>query len=46
MKFKLTATKIKIRRSWGEIRPVTTRINSKRIYVRKHKFNNGVDFDE
>jgi len=34
-----TTSLIKIRRSWGVTNPVTKRINSKKIYSRKSKFN-------
>jgi len=31
--------KIKVRRSWGDLKPITKRINSAKIYKRKDRFN-------
>ena len=31
-------TKIKVRKSWGDLKPVTKRIESDKIYKRKSKF--------
>ena len=36
---KITQSQIKIRRSWGEMNPATKRIESKKRYSRKQKFN-------
>jgi hypothetical protein len=33
--------KIKIRKSWGDLKPITKRIDSGKIYKRKSKFVNG-----
>jgi len=33
--------KIKIRKSWGDLKPITKRIDSAKIYKRKSKFVNG-----
>ena len=30
--------KIKVRKSWGELKPITKRIDSGKIYKRKSKF--------
>lgn len=37
--------KIKIRRTWGEMKPVTKVKDSKKVYSRKTKFSNENLFD-
>ena len=32
--------KIKVRKSWGDLKPITRRIDSSKIYKRKSKFGN------
>jgi hypothetical protein len=35
---------IKIRKSWGDMNPVTKRIDSKKVYTRKKKY--GLNWEE
>lgn len=35
--------KIKVRRFWGELNPVTRKIGSVKIYSRKNKWGNKID---
>lgn len=32
--------KIKVRKSWGDLKPITKRIDSRKVYSRKNKWGN------
>lgn len=36
----MKTSKIKVRRTWGELKPVTRRIESGKAYTRRGKFGN------
>ena len=37
--------KIKVRKTWGEMNPCTRRIDSRKVYCRRAKFQKSVDGD-